>query len=137
MLEMALEYRDAVDAITADKTLKLRQYELDDSDWKIVSDVVLVLKVFKQATQYFSIDNKPSIAYVILTMDRINNMLADNSADRILSSAVCHALAFGRQRLDKYYSKTDASNIPSSETKAQVLSATRMDKGMGGHHKML
>jgi hypothetical protein len=32
MLEVAFKYRAAVDDITADKSLKLRKYELDDDD---------------------------------------------------------------------------------------------------------
>lgn len=45
MLVMALKYRLAIDNITANKALKLRKYELDNDDWKIISDLVRVLKV--------------------------------------------------------------------------------------------
>jgi hypothetical protein len=45
MLEMAVRYRAAIDDITANKTLKLRKFELDDEDWEIVSDLIRVLKV--------------------------------------------------------------------------------------------
>lgn len=45
MLLMSLLYRAAVDKITADKTLKLRKYELDNDDWLIVEDLVNVLEV--------------------------------------------------------------------------------------------
>jgi hypothetical protein len=45
MMHFVLEYRQAVDQITADKTLKLRMYELDDDDWAIVEDLVSVLEV--------------------------------------------------------------------------------------------
>jgi hypothetical protein len=45
MLKMALEYRSVIDDITANKVLKLRKYELDDDDWKIISDLIWVLKV--------------------------------------------------------------------------------------------
>jgi hypothetical protein len=45
MLQMALQYRSAIDHITADKTLKLRKYELDDDDWEIIADLMWVLKV--------------------------------------------------------------------------------------------
>jgi hypothetical protein len=44
MLRVALEYRKAVDDITADKSLKLRKYELDDDDWVILKDLLRVLK---------------------------------------------------------------------------------------------
>jgi len=45
MLVMALKYRSAIDNITANKALKLRKYELDDDDWKILLDLIRVLKV--------------------------------------------------------------------------------------------
>jgi hypothetical protein len=45
MLQVALEYRKAVDDITADKSLKLRKYELNDDDWVILKDLLRVLKV--------------------------------------------------------------------------------------------
>lgn len=45
MLQFALKYRPAIDAITAKKTLKLRRYELQDDEWKIVGDLVSVLEV--------------------------------------------------------------------------------------------
>jgi hypothetical protein len=45
MMSFALKYRAVVDSITADKGLKLRRYELDDEDWKMISDLVSVLEV--------------------------------------------------------------------------------------------
>ena len=45
MLVFAYEYRNAIDAFTGDKTLKLRQYELSDLEWKTVKDLIEVLKV--------------------------------------------------------------------------------------------
>ena len=45
MLVMAVKYRLAIDNITANKALKLQKYELDDDDWKIISDLIRVLKV--------------------------------------------------------------------------------------------
>lgn len=45
MLSVAVEYRTAIDDITADKSVKLRKYELDEEDWEIVRDLLHVLKV--------------------------------------------------------------------------------------------
>jgi hypothetical protein len=46
MMSFALKYWLAIESITADKGLKLRRYELDDEDWKIVSDLVSILEVW-------------------------------------------------------------------------------------------
>ena len=35
MLDFAIEYHDALDAITGDRDMKLRQYELSEEDWKV------------------------------------------------------------------------------------------------------
>jgi hypothetical protein len=45
MMRFAVAYRLAIDKITADKTLKLRKYELDNDDWVIIEDLVNVLEV--------------------------------------------------------------------------------------------
>lgn len=45
MAKMALKYRSAIDDITANKSLKLRKFELDEDDWKILSDLIQILKV--------------------------------------------------------------------------------------------
>jgi len=45
MLKMAIQYRCAIDDLTADKSMKLRQFKLDDNDWVIIEDLLSVLKV--------------------------------------------------------------------------------------------
>jgi len=45
MLRFAAKYRAPIDSITADKSVKLRKFELDDDDWTIVHDLVSVLEV--------------------------------------------------------------------------------------------
>ena len=44
-MEFALKYCVPVDVITADKSLKLRKYELDEEDWAIIKEFVSILKV--------------------------------------------------------------------------------------------
>jgi hypothetical protein len=45
MLSFVLRYHPVIDTVTADKNLKLRKFELDNDEWKIVGDLVLVLEV--------------------------------------------------------------------------------------------
>jgi hypothetical protein len=45
MLSFASKYRSAIDAMTADKSLKLRKLELEVEEWTIVEDLVSVLLV--------------------------------------------------------------------------------------------
>ncbi|KAG6808706.1 hypothetical protein H0H92_003198 [Tricholoma furcatifolium] len=50
----------------ADKALNLRHFKLAEEEWKVVEDLIYV---FKDATVFFSIDNKASITKIIPTMD--------------------------------------------------------------------
>lgn len=45
MLEFAIEYREALDSITGNQKMKLRQYELAEEDWEIATKLRDVLKV--------------------------------------------------------------------------------------------
>jgi hypothetical protein len=45
MLEFAIEYREALDSITGNQKMKLRQYELTEEDWIIATHLRDVLKV--------------------------------------------------------------------------------------------
>lgn len=45
MLNFALEYRNAIDILTADRQNELRAYELNDSEWIIATQLSDVLKV--------------------------------------------------------------------------------------------
>ena len=47
MLTFSLEYRKAVDEITSNRDLKLRQNELDEEEWIIIEDLAAILKVIQ------------------------------------------------------------------------------------------
>ncbi|KAJ7831096.1 hypothetical protein B0H13DRAFT_1582379, partial [Mycena leptocephala] len=46
MLVVAVQYKDVVNAVTADRNLPLRKYELSDSDWMIVEDMRTMNKYY-------------------------------------------------------------------------------------------
>lgn len=45
MLEFAIEYREALEAMTGNQKMKMRQYELTEEDWNIATQLRDVLKV--------------------------------------------------------------------------------------------
>ena len=45
MLEFAIDYRAAIDAITSNSDLNLRKYELEDNEWIIAVNLRDTLKV--------------------------------------------------------------------------------------------
>jgi hypothetical protein len=68
-------------------------------------------QIFKDATLFFSRDGIPSIATVIPAMDRIDEVLASNAIDAKFSISIKSALAIGKKTLNRYYSKTDMSDV--------------------------
>ena len=106
---MAMQYRHAIDDITADKSLKLQQYELDEDDWAIVGDLLGVLEVFI----WFS----AKMSHFFLTMfidlqkqPHLDKMLSAWNTEPLSPSVKC-ALKFAHATINKYYSKTDMSNV--------------------------
>jgi len=124
MLEFAIPYRDAIDSVTGNRTMKMRPLKLSNSEWKILtklrdslkvslfcSHVQLVLwLIFKDATLFFS-QGTPSISTVIPAMDHIDKHLASAAAGATYSSAMCAALSIGKHTLNWYYNKTDHSEV--------------------------
>ena len=45
MLKFAFTYHEAINKITDDRSMKLREYELKDHEWKIVEELRDCLKV--------------------------------------------------------------------------------------------
>ena len=45
MPNVAMEYHKVIDNITANKSLKLRQYKLNEDRWEVIGDLLRVLKV--------------------------------------------------------------------------------------------
>jgi hypothetical protein len=124
MLNFVLSYRPVIDTVTADKALKLRKFELDDDEWKIVADLVSILHVcgpdftslelrlsdlqkYKKTTVFFLKDNA-SIAAIIPAMDKLDAVLRVNSKQKI-HPAIKAAVKFAKAKLNRYYSLTDLS----------------------------
>jgi hypothetical protein len=55
MLSVAMKYCKVIDDITANKSLKLQQYELNDEGWDIIRELLHILKVaFTHLLQTYS-----------------------------------------------------------------------------------
>ena len=57
MLVFTLDYRDAVDDITGNRALKLRKYELDADEWRIIEELTQILEVRCPRIIHSKIDN--------------------------------------------------------------------------------
>ncbi|KAF8227813.1 hypothetical protein L208DRAFT_1294730 [Tricholoma matsutake] len=94
--------------------MKLRNYELVKEEWKVAEELCEVLKIFKDATLFFSRElsaKHPAMntATVIPAMDTIDEELAMNALSSRYSVAVHAALSVSKKTLNRYYAKTDLS----------------------------
>ncbi|RXW23667.1 hypothetical protein EST38_g2184 [Candolleomyces aberdarensis] len=110
MVSFAYKYRRTIDKLTADRDMKLRQYELTSDEWEIAHQLSNSLKIFKDATLFFSRDN-PSLPAVIPAMDTIDSHLATCAIDTAFPAPLRAAFALGKKLLNKYYSLSDLSEV--------------------------
>ncbi|KDQ49173.1 hypothetical protein JAAARDRAFT_143779, partial [Jaapia argillacea MUCL 33604] len=104
-----------IDTITGNKVLKLRKFELDADDWKIVEDLVHILVVSSLLhtlpTLFYSQDTVCTIANVIPSMDKIDEVLHPQSISQQYYPAIQAVMRLGKATMNRYYSKTDSSNV--------------------------
>ncbi|TEB32876.1 hypothetical protein FA13DRAFT_1579818, partial [Coprinellus micaceus] len=110
MLKFAYTFREAIDELTSERSLGLRDLELDDDEWNIVKQLRDSLKIFKSVSVIFSSDT-PSLPSVIPAMDMINRMLDGTASDDTLNESIQAALSLGHNLLYKYYKLTDLSDV--------------------------
>ncbi|KIK09811.1 hypothetical protein K443DRAFT_73249, partial [Laccaria amethystina LaAM-08-1] len=79
-------------------------------EWKIAAQLCDILKVLKDATTFFSCAT-PHLAKVIPTMDLIDREFTTNSLDKAYEPAICVALNIAKKTLNRYYTKTDQSEV--------------------------
>ncbi|KAJ3746924.1 hypothetical protein EV360DRAFT_57277, partial [Lentinula raphanica] len=154
MLAAFLRMREPVNKFLDRSSNGLAEYALDDEEWKAIEGLVSVLRILKDATNFFS-THTPSVATVIPAMDIIDRSFASGIVNnQALSVPVRHALSLGKRTLNKYYELTDESYIyrlaismypsypisfihmtdrscsPPSEAQTQILQRSRMASGV-------
>lgn len=128
MLTFILEHKSAITRLTSEQEMKLRKYELDKKEWELIDQLCRALKVciiiflalshptffqvFKDATLFFLRDGTPNLPTVIPAMDYIDEALATNTLHSArFSRPIQVALLMGKKTLNRYYSKTDQSDL--------------------------
>ncbi|KAG1902513.1 uncharacterized protein F5891DRAFT_903265, partial [Suillus fuscotomentosus] len=110
MLTFALEYREAIDIICADKNMEICDYELSEKEWELAQQLCDVLKILKDTTLFFS-RSTPNLATVIPAMDMIDRKLTTDSITRTYEPAIRASLGLAKKTLNCYYSMTDWSEV--------------------------
>ncbi|KAI9068874.1 hypothetical protein FKP32DRAFT_1560798 [Trametes sanguinea] len=109
MLNFAVDYRKAINTLCTTREHGLRAFELSRTDWAIASELRDVLKIFKDATLFFSRDTL-NLAMVIPAMDHIDATLTDYTLPgNTLQPPVSAALRLAKKTLNKYYKLSDLS----------------------------
>lgn len=70
-----------------------------------------VLQIFYDATQFVSRKGSPTLFQVIPAMDYLDKTLTNHSLNETLKPAIRAACALGKKTLNRYYSKTDESEM--------------------------
>jgi hypothetical protein len=126
MLDFALDYRGAIDAMCLDKR-QLGDYELNKEEWQYMTHLRDILMVSmnhfcilvsdslsqpcKDCTLVFSEADVPTVGYVIPFMDQLDQQLATFKGSTRLPAAIRAAASFGKDTLNRYYEATDESII--------------------------
>ncbi|KAH8073021.1 hypothetical protein BXZ70DRAFT_902952 [Cristinia sonorae] len=105
MLKFAADYKEVIERLTESKDM--RKFELDEEEWVMVTQL---RDVFYDATTYFS-SASPNIADVIPSMDFIDTSLNNAALNVDLHPAIRTATALSKRVMNKYYARTDATDV--------------------------
>ncbi|KAI4293807.1 hypothetical protein K525DRAFT_174815, partial [Schizophyllum commune Loenen D] len=84
--------------------------ELSRHEWKCAEQLRDALEPMKQATEYFSRANRPSLPFVIVAMDELDRQLSTTSINMTLEPAIRAAAGLAKRTLNRYYSLTDQAD---------------------------
>lgn len=76
-----------------------------------LSPLTVFVQVFYDATTFISRRGTPTLPMVIPIMDHLDEVLTNNSLDDELEPAICAACRMGKKVLNKYYDRTDHSEM--------------------------
>lgn len=127
MLEFAVDYERPIKGLTVDLECKLTDLQLTEDEWKYAGELATALgvcsffflvlytllklsKIFKEATLLFSRDDA-TVTTVIPHMDRIDRALTTDTTKLKFCTVIRAALLMGKRTLNRYYSKTDESEL--------------------------
>ncbi|KAH9952389.1 hypothetical protein BGW80DRAFT_1195830, partial [Lactifluus volemus] len=84
----------------------LRRFELEESEWKLATDITEVLQYLKDGTLFFSRDS-PNLQKVIPAIDKIDHYFTTYLKNESLNVAIRAAIISAKSTLNKYYELTD------------------------------
>ncbi|KIM62610.1 hypothetical protein SCLCIDRAFT_119312 [Scleroderma citrinum Foug A] len=124
MVDVGVDYREAVDGVTQCRDLGLRKFELSDHEREVLGELRDVLKILKDATLYFSrgstyiptmnaMKEQPafSIPNLASAMDLMDREFTSYAHDPSYSAPIRASIELAQKTLSRYYSSTDKSTL--------------------------
>ncbi|KAF8584156.1 hypothetical protein K439DRAFT_1346748, partial [Ramaria rubella] len=108
LLSVTIKVYKAINDITDKCANKVTKLWLSKKEWQIARDL---LPGLLEITKHISRSNVPMLHKVILLIDNISHALNSLITNVDLHLSICHAAFRGRTVLNKYYSKTDQSEL--------------------------
>ncbi|KAF8590177.1 hypothetical protein K439DRAFT_1330804, partial [Ramaria rubella] len=90
---------------------KVTKLQLSKKEWQIARDLLPLLQGLLEITKHISRSNVPMLHEVIPLIDNISHALNSLIANEDLHMSIHHAAFQGHTVLNKYYSKTDQSEL--------------------------
>ncbi|XP_006455430.1 hypothetical protein AGABI2DRAFT_75325, partial [Agaricus bisporus var. bisporus H97] len=113
LLAFAKRYQKAFDVLTAECGLKLRKFEMEQAQPQYfntsLGSIEILLKQY--STLLFSCSETSNITLVVPSMDHLDQVLATSIVLTKYNEGIQKAIHFGKQTLNKYYSRTDSSTV--------------------------
>ncbi|RPD78153.1 hypothetical protein L226DRAFT_567834 [Lentinus tigrinus ALCF2SS1-7] len=110
MITATLNYHKVVKKICAEQKYRLHKFKPSQQEWVIAKQLGSILKVFKDATLFFS-HSTPNLAKVIPAIDHIDQLLTTTEVSQgsDYDSAIQVVCGLGKKTLNKFYFLTDTS----------------------------
>ncbi|KIM50504.1 hypothetical protein SCLCIDRAFT_145313, partial [Scleroderma citrinum Foug A] len=102
------KHETAIESITDKQKLKMTDLALDAHEWVLLRQLRDILK---DATLFFSCGT-PNLPMVLPAMDYIDEAFTNGILKKeVLDPAIRTAIGLGKKTLNRYYSKTDTSDL--------------------------
>lgn len=105
MIERALKLQKGLDHVAANLK-ELRQFELQEDDWKRLQEVLCFLKPFAETTRHIEGFKYPTLSSVIPLYNKLLDNVEDWRADKSKAAEIQKAAELVFDKLMKYYEKT-------------------------------
>jgi hypothetical protein len=111
LIEACIKYREPIDTLTELSKYPYKALHLDGDEWMAIQSLRNVLRLFKEATDFFQKLEVPTLADTLPSFDLIRSHLLEAKTDSTTHPVVKHACVKGITLLSKYQELFDKTAI--------------------------